>query len=175
MKKILSLFAVMVVTVQLFAATPTAPTLYNNTSASVEYHANIYKTSNPMGAVSTGRDSLVGVDSIILLKKVPIDPKFLYRLQVLDSGGIADTSKYEIQYFFGDKNGTEYKTASTLIDSAAGSAPAAGIKRLKTIDLEVNTTSWPMAITVLVKKPVAALIYKIYRVELIKTQPGYAK
>jgi hypothetical protein len=175
MKKILSLFAVLFVSVQLFAAAPTAPTLYNNTSASIDYAANIYKTGNPNGAVSTGRDSLIGVDSIVLLKKFSIDPKFLYRLQILDSGGVADTSKYEIQYFFGDKNGTEYKTASSLIDSAAGSAPAAGIKRLKSIDLAVNTTSWPMAVTVLVKKPVAALIYKIYRVELIKTQPYYVK
>ena len=171
MKK--SLLSVLLFALVAFAATPTAPTLYNNCLVQGVVNSNVYKTGNNLNIAGSssfslgGRDSLKGADTIVLLNKFPLNRDLQYAAQVWDSGGVADTIKYEIQYYSMDGL---YKGASTLIDSAAGSAPAAGIKRLKTIDLAVNQTFWPGYITLIAKKPVATLVSKIYNFSLVSRE-----
>ena len=174
MKKVLaSLTLLFVIVGAIMAAAPTAPTLYNNTDASVVLSNDIYAVGNSQaGNNGTGRDSLKGQDTIVLLNKYPVDARYQYVAQIWDSTKSTDTLHYEIQYYSGDGR---YKSAiTTTLDSAIGGSPAAGVSGFKAIDLALNQTSWPGFVTLTVRKPTTAQNALIRRFELIQRRPRSA-
>lgn len=107
------LLIVMALSLGLFAAAPTAPTLYGPLDWECVLSNNIANTGNSQGWSSTGKDTLVGSDSIFLLKNFILKPGYSYVAVTVDSVA-ADTVKF-FQNVYGSDGVTLISSAS--IDS----------------------------------------------------------
>lgn len=168
MKKILSLFAVLFVSVQLFAAAPTAPTIYGPVQAECILANNICVTGNSEGLHGTGKDTLVGADTLRLLNKFKLESGYTYIAQLTDSAGVADTVKF-LQYTYGSDGSTLINTVS--VDSIKGADDVGGVN----IQLTCNSAVFGSRVTLSAIKWIATLKTKIYRFELWRVKSNIAK
>jgi hypothetical protein len=169
MKKILASFSLVLFIVSVaMAGLPTAPTLYNNNEWDVILSNNIYTTGNSQGtnaSGTTGRDSLVGKDTIVLLNKYPIVPGYQYIAQVYDSSGVVDTVHYKFTGFSLDG---KYAQADSALDSAVGIASA---KQFQAINLPGTGVQYFGYMSLKMWKPTAAVTTKVWRFELVRRKP----
>jgi hypothetical protein len=100
----------------LLAATPTAPTLYGPLYWECVISNEISTDRNTEGWSSTAKDSLVGVDSIFLVKNYRLDPGYSYVAQLVDSVN-ADTVKIFSNTYDAGHNGSRILLQSSSVDS----------------------------------------------------------
>jgi hypothetical protein len=165
MKKMICLMAICLA-MAAYAGAPTAPTIYGPVTAECVYSWNVSSAAAPsqrQNSLTRAKDSLVGVDTIVLLNQYPIDAGWEYIASLKDSSGAADTVHFEAINYMADGSTAQ---PSYLIDSIAGSAKQV----MKVIAFTMGQSIFGSHITLKAEKRIATLKSKIYRFELWRRQ-----
>jgi hypothetical protein len=151
----------------MYAAAPTAPTLYGPLSWECVVSNNIANTGNSQGWSSTGKDTLVGTDSIFLVKNYKLEPGYSYVAQILDSCN-ADTIK-----IFSNTYGSD---GSTLMSSVSVDSIKSDLsKTVQQIQLGSGLTVFGSRLNVIAYSYRATLKRLIKRFELYRVKSSLAR
>jgi hypothetical protein len=133
MKNLIGLFLFIAFAMS-FAAAPTAPTLYGPIAAEAVIYQLPLTIGNSQG-FTTGKDTIVGLDSMRFANKIAVEPGCEYRLNILDS--LVDTVKIMQRVY-----GYDGKTiiSNTAIDSLKSGAHTNTTPATQQIALTVNST-----------------------------------
>jgi len=125
-----------------FAAAPSAPTLYGPLIGESNYIVTYPSTIGNAQGFSTGKDTLVGADSIRFLNKMKLDPGYVYYVNVVDS--LVDTVKIR-QDVYGMDGSTLISTG--MIDSIKSGSGASTSTNYQTVALTANSTVFGSKVT----------------------------
>ena len=115
-------------------------------------------------------DSVIGVDTVVLFKKVTYTPGYVYALLTADSVGATDT--ISIEYVAYKSSGTSYITVGTgLCDTIEPQAAIGTFYRASA--LPIGKTAWGTHFDIKAVGWIAAKIAKIRRAYLIGGKPIY--
>lgn len=133
MKSFIGLFLLIAFAMS-FSAAPSAPTLYGPVGAYAAVVQLPATVGNTQG-FTTGKDTIIGLDSLRFGKMVSIEPGCEYRLNILDS--LVDTVKIMQRVYGYDGATIIYNTA---IDSLKSGSASNVTPQLQQIALTVNST-----------------------------------
>ncbi len=166
MKKIIGLLLI-AMAFFVFATAPTAPTLYGPVKWDCFIANNISGTSNSQGFSTTVKDTLVGADSIYLVKKYALESGCTYIVQIKDSCAAADTVKFMQKVYAPD--GTTLMS-SVSIDSLIGTNEG-GVAQFQ---LTVGQTVFGAKLDFIAYSWISALKCLIQRFEIYKIKSALA-
>lgn len=151
------------VVTMLHSAPPTAPTMYGPLKWEGIFSQSPSTVGNNQNLTSkgTGKDTIVGADTMRLINKLVLEDGCSYVLQLLDSCAAADTIKF-MQYTYGSDGTTLMHSVS--IDSLVGTNDAGYTQ----IQLTAGTSVFGKRVDVYAIGWISTLRCLIKRVELYK-------
>lgn len=136
-----------------------------------EYAWEVYSQSKPSqkcgNDITVTKDSLVAVDTLILLNKYALSPGYEYFFNVYDSTGTVDSIKFEITTHSFGMNKSSSRNACVLyqgmVDSIGG-----GLTKKAGIAIPDGTTRYGGGITLKAIKWIGTVKAIIWRFELLR-------
>jgi hypothetical protein len=134
-----------------FAAAPSAPTLYGPLIGESNFLVTYPATVGNSQGFTTGKDTLVGPDSMRLLNKMELKAGYVYYVNLVDS--LVDTVKIR-QDVYGLDGSTII--SSTMVDSIKSGSPSSVTTNYQTIVLTANSTVFGSKVTLTAISTVAS-------------------